>query len=64
IEFSNNRHTRHHHNNIPSWIAPEQLFKLTRFRGALQIEISVDFSSGEPAPPASGTPRSAPFSGC
>ncbi|HEY8753423.1 MAG TPA: hypothetical protein VIM40_07230, partial [Arthrobacter sp.] len=38
IEFSNNRHTRHHHNTKP-WIAPEQLFKLTRWSHSCQTGV-------------------------
>jgi hypothetical protein len=63
IEFSNNRHTRHHP-NIPFRIAPEQLFKLTRFQRASQISVSAIFFTLKPAPPTSGTPRGEPFSGC
>jgi hypothetical protein len=43
------------------WIAPEQLFKLTRSRRALQISVSATFCSHKPAPPKSGTPQSAPY---
>jgi hypothetical protein len=50
--------------NKQPWIAPEQLFKLTRFQGALQIGVSAISSSAQPAPPASGTLRNVPFSGC
>ncbi|WP_307486481.1 hypothetical protein, partial [Pseudarthrobacter sulfonivorans] len=46
------------------WIAPEQLFKLTRSQEALQISVSAISCSDEPAPPVPGTPESAPFSGC
>ncbi|WP_354177418.1 hypothetical protein, partial [Arthrobacter nitrophenolicus] len=40
IEFSNNRHTRHHHQHHSQRIAPEQLFKLTRPPNTLQIRFS------------------------
>ena len=46
-----------------SRIAPEQLPKLTRSRGALQTGVSAISCSDEPAPPASGTLQSEPFSG-
>ena len=54
IEFSNNRHTRHHHNQQQSRIAPEQLFKLTRVPDALQIGVSGGSSPNTrpPQPPA------------
>ncbi|WP_223860562.1 hypothetical protein, partial [Pseudarthrobacter sulfonivorans] len=43
------------------WIAPEQLFKLTRFRRALQISVSATCRSHKPAPPEPDTPQSAPY---
>ncbi|MFJ6159234.1 hypothetical protein ACIQF8_20975, partial [Pseudarthrobacter sp. NPDC092184] len=46
------------------WIAPEQLLKLTGFRGALQIGVSGALRSSQPSPPLSGAPAGEPFSGC
>ncbi|WP_354176229.1 hypothetical protein, partial [Arthrobacter nitrophenolicus] len=40
IEFSNNRHTRHHHQHHSQRIAPEQLFKVTGFQRTLQTSVS------------------------
>ncbi|HEU4666191.1 MAG TPA: hypothetical protein VFS79_00895, partial [Arthrobacter sp.] len=51
------------HSNKP-WIAPEQLFKLTRFQPALQIGVSAILVTVKPAPPAFGAPEGEPFSGC
>jgi hypothetical protein len=58
IEFSNNRHTRHHPNQTFR-IAPEQLFKLTR---SLHPSQTGGFCPAQPV--ASGSPcRLAPWSG-
>ncbi len=48
---------------IRSRIAPEQLFKLTRTREALQINVSAIPSPTRGSPPYSGTLNSEPFSG-
>ena len=56
IEFSNNRHTRHHPNH-QFRIAPEQLFKLTRPPTASQIRLPAGKTSKEPAPPITSTPQ-------
>jgi hypothetical protein len=61
IEFSNNRHTRHHPNQTFR-IAPEQLFKLTRPAPALQINVSAITSFQRISPTRTGTPKSEPFS--
>ncbi|WP_220126211.1 hypothetical protein, partial [Pseudarthrobacter sp. B4EP4b] len=53
-----------HHNNNQSWIAPEQLFKLTRSQEALQISVSATSTSRNRPYPKSGTPAGEPFSGC
>jgi hypothetical protein len=39
------------------WIAPEQLFKVTRFQEALQISVSAINTPHKPAPPEPGTPQ-------
>ncbi|WP_205753951.1 hypothetical protein, partial [Arthrobacter nitrophenolicus] len=54
IEFSNNRHTRHHHQHHSQRIAPEQLFKLTRWlhscqTGGRDLHQREAFWSGFPA---------------
>ena len=42
----------------PPWIAPEQLFKLTRFHSPTQIRVSGFSSAGKPAPPHPSNPKS------
>ncbi|MEN8585444.1 hypothetical protein ABFP37_22390, partial [Burkholderia sp. RS01] len=46
------------------WIAPEQLFKLTRSGEPLQISVSAIFGSTGRSPPVVGALVSTPFSGC
>jgi hypothetical protein len=57
IEFSNNRHTRHHPNQTFR-IAPEQLFKLTRFHTPTQIHVPGSTPAEKPAPPGSSDRKS------
>ncbi|WP_285244539.1 hypothetical protein, partial [Pseudarthrobacter sp. fls2-241-R2A-127] len=48
---------------IPFRIAPEQLSKLTRSSGSLQISVSADFRSSQPAPPTRHTTKASHFLG-
>ena len=61
IEFSNNRHTRHHPNQTFR-IAPEQLSKLTRPTSTWQIHVSATTNTRISPHPHNSTLKSEPFS--